>query len=127
MRSLTELPVDALQVAHDAAETVLRFRAYLPPGGLLVMLAGKFRDDIRDAREMEPLPRAYRGRDRLTLDELTSIELDTLAGAVGILLQRRFTDAMDDPELSAQLLGLSDALDEQKAERAQIRASIGRS
>ena len=126
MRSLAELPVDALKVAHDATETVLRFRAYLPPGGLLVMLAGKFRDDIREARDMETLPRAYRGRDRLTLDELTSIELDTLAGAVVILLQRRFTDAMDDPELSAQLNGLRDALDEQKAERAQIRASIGR-
>jgi hypothetical protein len=46
---LTELPKADLRAAGDAIETLIEFRAYLPPAGPLVMLAGKFRDDIRDA------------------------------------------------------------------------------
>jgi hypothetical protein len=41
MRSLTEMTPDELHVAHDATAALLRFREYAPPGGLLVMLAGK--------------------------------------------------------------------------------------
>jgi hypothetical protein len=124
MRSLTELPADVLQVARDAADVLIRFREYLPPGGMLVMLAGRLRDDVREALEMEPLPRAYRGRERRSLDELTSVELDTVAGAASILLQARFMDCMDDPALAPLLRELNGALDEQKAERAQIRAEM---
>jgi hypothetical protein len=126
MRSFTELPADALQVARDAADTVVRFRAYLPPGGLLVMLAGRLCDDVREALEMEPVEPAYRGRERRSLDELTSVELDTIAGAVDILLNR-FVPYMDDPALAPLLRELRGALDEQKAERVQIQASIGAS
>jgi hypothetical protein len=124
MRSLAELPADVLQVARDAADTLIRFREYLPPGGMLVMLAGRLRDDVREALEMEPLPRAYRGRERRSLDELTSVELDTVAGAASILLQDRFTNCMDDPALAPLLRELHRALDGQKAERAQIRAEM---
>jgi hypothetical protein len=124
MRSMTDLPADALQVARDAADVLIRFRGYLPPGGMLVMLAGRLRDDVREVLDMESLPRAYRGRERRSLDELTSVELDTLAGAVSILLQDRFTDCMDDPALAPLLRELSGALDEQKTERATIRSSM---
>lgn len=127
MPSLTELPADALQVVRDSADVLLRFRDFLPPNGLLVMLAGRFRDDVREALELEPLPRAYHGRERRSLDELTSVELDTLAGAVAVLLQDRFSSCMDDPALAPLLRELGGALDEQEAERAQIRAEIGAS
>jgi len=124
MPALAELPSDALHVAHEAASVLIRFRDFLPPGGLLVMLAGKFRDDLGEALELEPGERAYRGRDLRSLDELTSVELDTLDGAVGILLSR-FTAYMDDPELAPLLRNLRGPLADQKAERAQIRAEIG--
>jgi hypothetical protein len=127
MRSFAELPADALQVARDAADVLIRFRGYLPPGGMLVMLAGRLRDDVRDVLEMEPLPRAYRGRERRSLDELTSVELDTLFGAVCILLQSRFAGCFDDPALAPLLREFLDDLNGQKAERAQIRAEIGAS
>jgi hypothetical protein len=123
MRSLSELDPDALKVAHDAAETVIGFRAYMP-GGLLLVLLGKWRDDLRDVlgKELEHPP--TRGPERPALDELTSIELDTLAGSTGILLDR-FTAFMDDPALVDYLRVFRAGLDEQKSERAEIRASIG--
>jgi hypothetical protein len=125
MPSITEMTTDELRVARDAAETLMRFKAYLPPGGLLLLLVSKFRDDAGSllGTEREPLPR--RGRERRSLDELTSVELDTVAGAAGILLQDRFTSAMGDPALPRLLREFCDGLDGQKAERAQIRASIG--
>jgi hypothetical protein len=126
MRSLAEMTPDELHVAHDAAAALLRFREYAPPGGLLVMLAGKFRDDVRDVLEMEPEPPAYRGRDRRSLDELTSVELDTVAGATGILLDR-FAPFMDDPALPRLLTEFRNALSVQKAERVQLQGSIGAS
>jgi hypothetical protein len=128
MRSLTELHPDALQVAHDAAEALICKKAFLPPGGLLLMLLGRFRDDIREvlgngtALEDEGLPR--RGREHCSLDELTSVELDTVHGAVMILLQDRFTAAMDDPALPKLLDEFQDKLSDQKTERAQIHASM---
>jgi hypothetical protein len=127
VRALTELSADALQVARDAAETLVRFREYTPPGGMLVMLLSRFRDDTREALEMEPEERVYRGRERRSLDELTSVELDTVAGSVDILLQDRFTSCMDDPALAPLLRELRGSLDAQKGERAHIRASIGAS
>jgi hypothetical protein len=127
MRSSSELTTDELQVAIDVAETLMTFKAYLPPGGLLLMLLSKFRDDTGDMLDTErgPLPR--RGRERRSLDELTSVELDTVAGATGILLQDRFTSVMDDPELPRLLREFQGDLNRQKAERAELRASIGAS
>jgi hypothetical protein len=127
MPALTELPDDALLVARDACDVLIRFRAYLPPGGMLVMLAGRYRDDVREALEMEELPPAFQGREHRPMDELTSLELGPLSGAVVILLQHRFTGCVDDPALAPLLRELRGALDEQKAERQQIRASIGAS
>jgi hypothetical protein len=127
MCSLTELQPDALKIAHDAADTLIQHKAFLPPGGLLVMLLGRFRDDIREVLGNGTdadgeLPK--RGREHRSLDELTSVELDTAHGAVMILLQDRFTAAMDDPALPKLLDEFHDKLTDQKTERAQIRASM---
>jgi hypothetical protein len=124
VRSITDLPTGALRVARGSAETLIKFRAYLPPGGLLLMLVSKFRDDIGDALEMEPEPLPQRGRERRSLDELTSIELDTVAGATAMLLDR-FAGYMDDPALPRLLREFHDDLNRQKTERATIQESIG--
>lgn len=124
MRCLTELQPDALKAARDAAGTLMSFKAYMPPGGLLLMLVSKFRDDIGDVLGIEPEALPQRGRERRSLDELTSVELDTVSGAVMILLQDRFTKVMDDPALPRLLEEYRDDLNMQKAERAQIRASM---
>lgn len=81
MRSLTEMTPDELQEARRAAETLIRFRTYLPPDAILVMVAGRFRDDVRDVLEMEPEPRAYRGQERNSLDELTSGPMVVTSGS----------------------------------------------
>lgn len=124
MRSLTELPPDALTVAHDAAEALMEHKAYLPDS-LLFMLVGRFRDDTREVLGMEIGDLPQRGRERRSLDELTSVELDTMSGAVTILLEARFTSAMDDPALPQLLREFDVSLGEQKTERQQLRASIG--
>jgi hypothetical protein len=123
MKPLTDLDADALNVAREAAETVIGLRAYMP-GSMLLVLLGRFRDDIADALEMEPVTPPKLGGSQRALDELTSIELDTLAGSAGTLLDR-FLDYMDDPALVDYLRVFRASLDEQKAERAEIRASIG--
>jgi hypothetical protein len=76
----------------------LGYKAYLRPGALVVMLLGSFRDDIFDALELERDALLRRGTERRSLDELTSVELDTIFGAAGILLGR-FIGFMDDPAL----------------------------
>jgi hypothetical protein len=125
MRSLNELPEDALKVALEAAETLVTFNAYLPPGGLLFLLLGRWRDDIREAlgMELEELPR--RAREHKPLDELTSVELGSVSGAVMILLQARFTWAMDDPALPRLLREYEGMLAKQQTEREQIQVEIG--
>jgi hypothetical protein len=121
MHLLKDLDTDDLKLACDSAETLIKFKAYLPPGGLMLMLVSKFRDDIREVLEMviEGLP--SRGRERRSLDELTSIELSTVWGAVMILLQARFTKYMDDPALPRMLGEFQEALGVQIAERKQLR------
>ena len=69
-----------------------------PPEGMLVILAGKFRDDVRDALGMKRLEPAYRGTEVRPLGGLTGAGLDRLAKAAGVLLGR-FTPFIDDPEL----------------------------
>jgi hypothetical protein len=123
IRSITELPVAELRVAGDAIETLIDLRAYLPPGGMLIMLAGRWRDDIRDALEMKPLPRAYRSDETKQLDELGAEQFGRLAGAVGILLDR-FAPFMDDPELGRLLRVLRGLLNDQKAERARLAEEV---
>ncbi len=98
MRTLAELSTDQLRVAGDAIEAVIDHRAYLPADGMLVMLAGRFRDDIREALEVKHLGRADRGTERKPLEELGYEELTRLAAAVSSLVGR-FRPFMDDPEL----------------------------
>jgi hypothetical protein len=124
MRSLTQLDPDSLKVARESAETLMTFNEYLPPGGLLLMLS-KFRDDAGDLLDLEREPLPRRGRERRSLDELTSLELDRMAGATGILLQDHFTPAMGDPALPRLLREFRGDLNRQKTERVELRASIG--
>jgi hypothetical protein len=128
MGSLTELPEDELKEALDALDTLMKFKRCLPrpvPGrGLLVMLVSRFRDDVREALGMEPERYSGRGEEIDSLDELTSAELDSLAGAVATLLEERFANLMDDPELPRKLREFDSGLAAQKQERAQLRAEI---
>jgi hypothetical protein len=80
----------------------LKFQPYTP-GGLLVIILGKFRDDLRDALEMTAEPPVQRGSLRLALHKLDSIEIGTVGGALMILRQARFTRIMDDPMLPQML------------------------
>lgn len=125
MNSLTDLDTDALKVAQDAATVLVTdFRAYTP-SSLFRMLVSKFRDDVREALEMEAegiLP--TRANDLHPLSHLTSIELSTLAGSVMILLQDRFTKVMDDPSLPRLLEEFQDTLADETAERERIRGMV---
>ena len=124
MHPLRELDADTLKVALDASDALMQQKSFLPRGGLLLMLVSRFRDDTREALGMEPERYPGRGQVFRSLDELTSTELDTVSGAVTILLQPRFTAVMDDPELSKLLDEYRGRLNDQKTERAQLRASI---
>ena len=103
MPSLTELSTAELRDAGDAAETLIEFAEYLPPGGMLLMLAGKFRDDIRELLRMPPLARVSRGLGRKTVDGLENAELGRLTKAVNTLLGH-FEPHLQDPEM-VRLLG----------------------
>jgi hypothetical protein len=98
MPTLSDLPMDHLRAAGDAIETVLDFRACLPTDGMLIMLAGRWRDDIREELGVPPLNPASRGPERKRLDDLEDADLDRLFEAV-LILNGRFTGYMDDPEL----------------------------
>jgi len=124
MRSLKDLDADALKVALTASDTLTEHKAYMPRGGLLVMLVGRFRDDVREALGMEADDIPRRGKEHRSLDEMTSAELDAAWGAVMILLQDRFTEVMDDPDLPKLLNAYQGALCAQKAQREQIQASM---
>ena len=98
MRTIADLSKDQLRVAGDAIETVLEFRAYLSTDGMLIMLAGKFRDDIRELLGVPSLPRVSRATERKALGGMEAAELDRLFEAV-LILNGGFTRYMDDPEL----------------------------
>jgi hypothetical protein len=123
MRSLTELPKDQLTTARTATDTVMKLKAYLP-GSLLFLLLGRWRDEVGDALGMKRGELPSRGKERQGLDKLTSSELDTLSGAVGILTEVRFRATMDDPELPKLLREFGKALDDEKTDRERIQASI---
>jgi hypothetical protein len=122
MRVPTEVTPDDLREAHDVADTLTSetFRSYLP-GRMLPMLVGRFRDELGEALGM-PLPELPQrsGPVRATkLDDLTSTELDTLSGAV-LVLVTRFIGLMDDPLLPKLLRDFRDSLTIEKADRARI-------
>lgn len=124
MPTLESLGTDALKVALNAADTLMGHTRFMPRSGLLAMLLGRFRDDVREALEMdaEDIPR--RGKDHQPLDQMTSGELDAVWGAAMILLQDRFTRHMDDPDLPKLLRAFQGELAVQRGERAQIRAEM---
>ena len=122
MQSITELPTPDLRNAGDAIETLIELRTYLPPDGMLVMLAGRLRDDIRDMLGMKPLERVDRGSEVKPLGDLPGTDLDRLDKAVGVLLWR-YTRFMDDPELLALLTALQPQLPAESSRRAQLEAA----
>jgi hypothetical protein len=124
MHALTELDPDKLNLARLSAGKLMTFKEYFPSGGLLLLLIGKFHDDVLDVLEVERGPLPKRAPERHPLDELTSVELDTVAGATSALLDT-FTPYMDDPALSRLLRQYQADLNAQKAERAQISTEIG--
>jgi hypothetical protein len=124
MRSPKDLDTDALKTALEAADALMRHKQFMPRGGLLLMLVSRFRDDTREALKMEPERYPGRGSVFRSPDDLTSTELSNVSGAVDTLLQQRFTNVMDDPELPKLLRDFQGKLNEQKTERAQIQASI---
>ena len=126
MRSLKDLHLDELEVALNAADALMQHKQFLPRGGLLLMLVSRFRDDTREALGMEAERYPCRGQVVRSLDELTSVELDTVSGAVMILLQDRFKRVMDDLDLPKLLDEFQERLTDQQTERAQIRASMAR-
>jgi hypothetical protein len=115
------LEPDALKVALDAVDSLLRFRAYTP-GGLFVILLGKFRDVVRSALSMAIEEPVQRGSLRLALKKLDSIEIGTVDGAVMILRQPRFTRIMDDPTLPQMLEAFEEDVNQEKSERANRHA-----
>jgi hypothetical protein len=123
-KPLERLPEDALKVALDATEALMQHKQFMPRGGLLVMLVSRFRDDTREALKMGPERYPGRGSVFRSPDDLTSTELDKVAGAVAVLLEERFTNVMDDPELAKQLREFQDKLNDQKTERAQLRTEM---
>lgn len=122
MTQITELPTADLRDAGDAIETLIDLRAYLPPGGMLIMLAGKLRDDIRDMLEVRPLEPAERGSEVKPLGDLEDTDLDRLDKAVVVLLGR-FTRFMDDPEMQPLLTALQARLAVELFARAQAKAA----
>jgi hypothetical protein len=121
MNDSAGLDPDALKVALDAVDSLLRFRAYTP-GGLFVILLGKFRDDVRHALSMAIEEPVQRGSLRLALEKLDSIEIGTVAGAVMILRQPRFTPIMDDPMLPQMLEAFEEDVNQEKHERTTGQA-----
>jgi len=119
MPSLTALSLDELRCAGDAAETLIEFRDYLPTDGMLLMLAGRWRDDIRELLGVPPSERVSRGPERKKPEDMQDADLERLFASV-ILLVDGLKGYMDDPELPRHL---SDLLEQVGAARdARIHA-----
>jgi hypothetical protein len=110
MRAPAKITPGELEDARHAVETLIseRFRSYLP-GRILPMLLGRFRDDVAESLELPALPQRSGLVRAAKLDELTSSELETLSGAV-VILVTRFISVMSDPLLPELLRELRDAL-----------------
>jgi hypothetical protein len=102
MSSLTELSTAELRDAGDAVETLIEFRDYLPLGGMLLMLAGRFRDAVRKELGVPSVPRVTRGPELKRLQQLKDDDLDALAYAVGDLVTR-LRRVIEDAELGRLL------------------------
>lgn len=114
-RDLSELPLADKQKAWEAVDALVKYRRFLPPGALLLNMAERWRDDVRDSAAVDPVASVGRGTAYLPLDQATSGELDSLLAAVTALLG--WTDFMDDPELWKLLDELDKAIRSQQEER----------
>lgn len=123
MPSLKELSTDELRVAGDAIETMIDFRDYLPPGGMLLAEMGKHRDDIRDLLEMTPLERVSRDPCRKTYDGLEDADLGRLSEAVFILI-RKFPGHMESPESIRRLVDVLIGIVLEKRVRACAKVTV---
>jgi hypothetical protein len=108
MASLTDLSLGELRQMGDAVETLIEFRDYLPRGGMLLMLAGKFRDHIRELLGMPSLGRLSRGPERKALTGLADADLVRLSKAL-VVLCPECASYVDDPEMNRLL---AEAFDE---------------
>jgi hypothetical protein len=112
-RHLTELDPPAVDLVMHSVDMIMRFRAYTPGGGMLVMLLGRFRDDVWETRHKTQLPPIGRGPQRLPLKELDRSQMDALIDSATTLIDR-FGPYMDDPELPELLKDFRDALKTQR-------------
>lgn len=115
-RHLTELDPTAVDLVMHSVDMIMRYRAYTPGGGMLVMLLGKFRDDVWESRHNTRLPPAGYGTQRLPLAELDLSQMDALIDSATTLIDR-FGPFMDDPELSELLTDFRDDLKTEKTSR----------
>jgi hypothetical protein len=121
MSEPAELESDALKIALNAVDALLKFRAYMP-GVLFVILLGKFRDDLCADLGLDTQATLQHKTLRLSLDGLDSIEIGTVGGAVIILRQPRFTRLMDDPLLPQMLEAFEEDVSQEKHERTTSQA-----
>lgn len=124
-RRLEELTPEQLAQIRESAETLLseRYRAYVP-GGLLPMMIGRFRDDAAEALGI-PLADPPQGSGHIrqvSLDELTSSELQRLTHVVLLLLT--YADTMTDPGLPELLREFRGELVKQASEREEAVSKI---
>jgi hypothetical protein len=119
-RHLTELDRTAVDLVMHSVDMIMRYRAYTPGGGMLVILLGKFRDDVWETRHKTQLPRIGRGTQHLPLAELDLSQVDALIDSATALIDR-FGPYMDDPALSGLLTEFRDALNFEKTERTKPR------
>ena len=115
-------PITDLRLAGDAVETLIEFRAYLPPDEKLVMFAGTFRDDIRELLGMPELAVAKRGAEVEPLSEMPNEDFTNLFQSVAVLIGK-FTTWMDDPELVILLKTLHDLLRMEETRRDALKAA----
>jgi hypothetical protein len=112
-RHLTELDRTAVDLVMHSVDLIMRYRAYTPGGGMLVLLLGKFRDDVWESRHKTQLPRIGRGTQHLPLAELDLSQMDALIDSATTLIDR-FGPFMDDPALSELLTGFRDELNTER-------------
>jgi hypothetical protein len=95
-----------LREAGDAIESLIDFRAFMPPDSLLVVFASRFRDDIREQLGMPSLARGMAD----CLGDMSDGDYARLVKGVELLLLDRYKAWMDDPVLPALLSELGDSV-----------------
>jgi hypothetical protein len=117
-RDLSEMPLADREKACNAVAALVKYRRFLPlggQGGLLLDMAERWRDDVRESIPAGPIGSVGRGSEYLPLDQATSGELGSLSAAVTALLG--WIDFMDDPGLVKLLDELAKGISSQQDER----------